>query len=468
MKNIVKSVRPNEFVLMEQGFSGIRGDIEDELLPYGMVADIKNLVIDRSTGLLQSVAQPTSLGQVASGEVLSIFVWEKDDGSKTIFAQVGTDLYYLSGTTWISLYTFSDSSTLSYVSGMLDKMYVMHPVDGLYSYDGTTFSSISTAPKGKYITLWYNRLFVGGDLNDGTYAPYRVRWSNLNDFTTWDANDFVDFRTPENSKITGFKPYKQALYVSTASSISAVNLGFQNYEVYKGDLAPKDNLIALLNGFYFVNDFGLYALDGSDVPIKIGTPFKKYWKATPPQSLVAFGDKIYYLADDSILVYDTSTKTYTRLVYGDENVLYSADHLYLGTTDGYVYELDVPTAGYLDWDVKTKVYNFGFQANRKRPKELYIYWKSTSTSSFDVNAYYDYATSPKHLGTVSYTPSGTIWGSFTWGSAPWTAAQGDIVESGMYIYEDLIRTMQLEFSGSGEFGLAGFNIIFKPYRRYGR
>ena len=467
MKHIRKGVRPNEYILTERGFSGIRGDIEDELLPFGMVADIKNLEVERSTGLLQSVAQPTSLGQVASGEVKSIFLWEKDDGTKTLFAQVGKDLYSYSAS-WSLVHSFSDDTPLSYVSGMLDTMYIMHLTDGLYSYDGTTMTSISGAPKGRYITLWYNRLFVGGDLNDGVYVPQRVRWSNLNDFTTWDANDFIDFRTPENSKITGFKPYKQALYVSTNSSINAINLNFNNYELYSGDIAPKDNLIALLNGFYFVSEHGLYALTDSDTPVKIGEPFKKYWSSADPQSLVAFGDKLYYLAKDNILVYDTATQTYTRLVYGNESILYSADHLYLGTTDGYVYELDVPSSGYLEWSFKTRVHDFGFPSNKKRPLEVLVYWKTNSTSSFNLNADFDYVTTPMSLGEITYTPSGTIWGSFVWGSALWTSASGEIVEDKANVYTGLVRTMQLEFSGSDNFALEGYDVVFKPFRRYAR
>ena len=527
-KNVIRSAKPNEFILIENGFSGIRGDVEDELLPYGFVADIKNLTIDRVEGILKSVPNPTEVNSVKNaptwtastsisegqiilpttsnghfyicttagtsdsteptwsttegatitdntvtwteagsitGAVQNIFLWQKDNGTTSLFVQIGRSVCDV--TNFLG-HIFSDTNTVSFVSGMLDKMYIMHLTDGLYSYDGTTFSSISAAPKGRYIELWYNRLFVGGDLNDGSYVPYRVRWSNVNDFTTWDTKDFIDFRTPENSKITGIKPYKQALYVSTESSVSAVNLNFDNYQVYTGDIVPKDNLITLLNGFYFVSNYGLYALDNSDVPVKMDNPFKKYWNVSAPQSLASFGDYLYYLAKDSILVYDTVNKTYTRLVYGNESVLYSADHLYLGTTDGKVYELDVPDTGYLDWDLKTKVYNFNFKANKKRPLELRIYWQSTSATSFDIGAYYDYSDIVQHLGTVNYTPPGTIWGSFIWGEADWTSAQGSIIESSLYTYKDLIRTMQLEFSGTDEFGLSGIQIVFRPFKRYGR
>jgi hypothetical protein len=453
--------------LTQFGFKGIRGDIEDELLPDGYLADIKNLTIEKQTGVLQSIAQPTLLGQIASAPVKQIFLWQKDDSTSLLLAQAGDTLYYYNGG-WTSINTFSTNETVSMISGMMDKMYVLHPTDGLYSYDGTSFTSITTAPKGKYMELWYNRLFIAGGMNDGSYVPYRVRWSAINDPTTWGANDFIDFRTPENSQITGIKAYKQVLYVSTASSVHVVNVNFSNYKVYSGKVTPVDNQIAILNGFYYVSSDGVYALQNGDIPAKLSMAFDKYFSPNPPQSITAFDGKIYYLSNNNIMVYDVQTGVFTRLVYDSMNVLYSADHLYMGTSDGYVYELDVPTAGYLQWSVKTPVHNFNRPDLMKSPREMIIYWHSDETSSFDVNAYFDYASTPKLLTTIEYTPGGAVWGSFVWGEADWTAADTSIKKTNFFVNQGLVRTMQVEITGSNQVNIYGYSIIARPFMRVGR
>jgi len=137
----------------QMGFKGLLGSVEDELLPDGYISEVKNLELDKTQGLLKSIRNPTEVNSVKDTDVWTsgtaialntivlpttsdthfyictvagttgateptwskttgttttdntvtwteaglitdavkaIFLWEKDDGTKTLLAQIGT------------------------------------------------------------------------------------------------------------------------------------------------------------------------------------------------------------------------------------------------------------------------------------------------------------------------------------------------------------------------------------------
>lgn len=455
----------HSFTEQNFGFVSLLTNVEPELLKPQYIAEMKNLTFNNKA--IDAVKSPLIIGaQIANYPITTIFLWQQDNGTKILLAQCNTDLYKWTGTAWSSIKTFTTNAKVSMVSGMLAKMYILHPIDGLFSWDGTNpvSSVIAAAPKGKYIELWYNRFFIGGNLNDGspTTNVFRVRWSNLNDPTLWDTNDFIDFRTPENSQITGLKAYKQGLYITTESSMHQINLNFDNYQMYSGNLTPLDNQIVILNGFYYISDDGFYKLITGDIPSKLSDPYKKYWSNVSPRSITTFESKIYVLNYDNILAYDVVNESYERYVISNVNILYGADYLYLGSTDGKVYKFNQGTT-YLSWSLKTKVHNFGLIDSLKRPLKITIYYKTPEAiSSFVVAVYKDSEETSETLETISYTPPGYLWNSTTWNAGIWNAGLSGITKKTLQIYTNLLRVMQFEFSGSEEFGLLGYNVVIRP------
>ena len=74
-----------------------------------------------------------------------------------------------------------------------------HPVDGVFTYDGTTWTSRNAAVDGNAIAVWQNKVWVAGDPAD----PTILRWSNAGDATTWTtASDFVRVREGGDRLIT--------------------------------------------------------------------------------------------------------------------------------------------------------------------------------------------------------------------------------------------------------------------------
>lgn len=79
------------------------------------------------------------------------------------------------------------------------QMVVAHPVDGVFTWTGSVWTSRSTTVKGGCIAAWQNIVWVGGDTSNRS----RLWKSNIGDATTWTtATDFVDLRDIDDQTIT--------------------------------------------------------------------------------------------------------------------------------------------------------------------------------------------------------------------------------------------------------------------------
>ncbi|MCR4339997.1 MAG: hypothetical protein NUW01_08935, partial [Gemmatimonadaceae bacterium] len=110
--------------------------------------------------------------------------------------QIGASLYKTSD--WVTVTAFATFTT-SARAGLCDfngKLVAVHPVDGVFDYDGTTWSSRNATVKGTTIAPWQNKLWVAGD-------GARVWWSNAGSSATWTtASDFNDLREKDNKACT--------------------------------------------------------------------------------------------------------------------------------------------------------------------------------------------------------------------------------------------------------------------------
>ena len=456
---IVKNKISNSYLNRESLFKGLLTNIEPENLPDGFVPEVKNLSFDIQ-GKLNAVKAPLQIGSLTN-PIKTIFMWKKDNNTNLLIVQAGNTLYKYDGTTWTSFKTFTTAEPAAFSGGFFDTLYIMHHTDGFFSYNGTTVTAMQDAPKAKYLFLWTAYLFAGGDLSenkqtppqDTTYAPFRVRWSPIvdNSFNGWyqayeyggeTVNNFIDFRTPENSNITGIGVWNRRIVVFTENSIEELYgykpEAFQVNTIYKGHLTCLMNSIAYYDYVYYISPDGLCIM-GKDA-IKVGDAYKKYWKTTGTYySLAQYNGNIYGNQDSDIFLYSTQKRTWEHYYFANTSYLYSSsDTLYLGTTDGKVYKWEKGST-YLPWEVKTKVINYGRSDRYKRPVQLTIlHDKATTSSTVTVTGIFD--DTSKSIGT--FDPSTAEYHTF-------------------WISEPLFRKVQIKLSGTGEIGIKAIDLISK-------
>ncbi len=114
------------------------------------------------------------------------------------FFQVADTLYKTSDwTSFATVATFTSDDRAGMVDFVGD-LVVAHPVDGIYTYDGSSWTLATSAVTGGVIAIWQNKVWVTG--NDSTYW-----WSNAGDATTWTTDtDFNAARDHDDKPLTAF------------------------------------------------------------------------------------------------------------------------------------------------------------------------------------------------------------------------------------------------------------------------
>jgi hypothetical protein len=150
------------------------------------------------------------------------------------------------------------------------------------SHVAHTTTGRGDAPKGKYLAVWRNRLFVAGVAAN----PNRIYWSNIGDPTAWNTLNFVDILGPRGDQITGlhaspntgtstaeFDGSDGILVFKTTSTHRIVDdtdntpvnsgLGGANVLVDSATGTVSNRTIKTLNGrVYCVAKNGIYSTDG--------------------------------------------------------------------------------------------------------------------------------------------------------------------------------------------------------------
>jgi len=161
------------------------------------------------------------------------YVYHSPQHSTTLFTQEGTGLYsyalgpFMGSRTLRKTFTTADKIAMcEFVTGAgaTPTIMIVHPVDGVFTFDGTTATSVSTTVKGSAIAAWQNKAWVGGGANGVLW------WSNAGRGDLWTTStDFVFVREKDTEPLT-------AVGVGKGSSLDAGRDGllvFKRSSAYK-------------------------------------------------------------------------------------------------------------------------------------------------------------------------------------------------------------------------------------------
>lgn len=139
------------------------------------------------------------------------------------------------------------------------------------------------APKGKYLTVWRNRLWVSGV----AAAPNRIFWSGIGDPTAWNPLNFVDILGPRGDAVTSihaspnigtdasgadgvlvFKSRSTHRIIDDTDNSAGAITGGSNVMVDRGTGAVSHRTVTTINGrIYCLALDGIYSTDGHNTLI---------------------------------------------------------------------------------------------------------------------------------------------------------------------------------------------------------
>lgn len=163
--------------------------------------DVMNFTLDKKGGLVKrlGLTRLNAGDQISNANnVQNLFYSQALD---RMIAQVDADVFVSAdgGVTWgTSIKNFSTSARVGFVD-FLGKLIMIHPVDRVFHYDGTTVSAVvANSPPGNAIAVWQNFLWSIGDPAN----PSRVTRSDPGAIT-WPASPVSnDIRVKDDQPLT--------------------------------------------------------------------------------------------------------------------------------------------------------------------------------------------------------------------------------------------------------------------------
>lgn len=191
-----------EYLIAEgQGFGG-GGNIRDapNLLAPDECLALLNMVLDER-GAASKRRGSTSKASIAA-RIISMHTFYRIGSDPQVISHWSDgSLRYSTDdcVNWTTIVTGLDTDAPFSFEVFNEKIYMSNGVDDYSSWDGTTFTTYSGAPKGKFLVLWKDAMWVAGV----TGNEDRLYGSDPGDAEAFDALSFVDVSKGDGDECTG-------------------------------------------------------------------------------------------------------------------------------------------------------------------------------------------------------------------------------------------------------------------------
>lgn len=346
-------------------------------------------------------------------------------GSTKLKKEDGTNLYDISGTK-LDFLNFEYNGNRILIGGSSNDVPFIHDgsttrklknrrkkynekgeLSGYVDADGkehTTESTITTyAPKGDFMELHYDRLWIAGDKTNPDrvyFSTANVNGADIEDFTVPLAEEdeinqhggFLDVRSYDGGKIIAMKVIFNSVVLfknKTAYKIFGSSpSNYQLVQLFSCNGAIADNSICVgNNGAFYLNVDGIYYYDGTNTNLisqKIRRVIERMNSNYASKSVAIYKDNKYYVAipvdgsstNNMLIEYDTNSKAF--MTYDIEDVTNMLDYNYetIYSTGNVLKKFKKGTTTLpLKWTTP----NIDFGSKNSRKMSSYIYFRGKGT-----------------------------------------------------------------------------------------
>ena len=255
----------------------------------GSLTDAKNCV-SQSFGY-GPFPQAVAFSAAASENLTSLFASKQPDGVTKLFAAGRTKIFTVSGVGAVTQvntgYTTSTSERFRFTQ-FGDVVIATDNSSKLQAWTlgtSTAFADLAAAaPVAKYVTVVRDFVVTANTFESSKQEQYRVRWSGINDETTWTPSstnqaDFQDIA--DGGQIMGIRGGEFGLVLLERGIHRMSYIGspliFQFDNISRGKGCMVAGSVAQYQGLtFFLSDDGFYACDGQQV-IPIGAEKVDRW-----------------------------------------------------------------------------------------------------------------------------------------------------------------------------------------------
>jgi hypothetical protein len=316
-----------------------------------------------------------------------------------------------------------------YFATLLAKLAIVNKLDAPKLWDGTNAVAAmgGSPPHGQYVAAHKNFLFMAHT----TANPSRLHFSEVINLESWPALNFIDISPNDGDWITGLLPFDDYLIITKQRSVWVlVGTGTSDFEVKRihsgiGCVAPR-SLVRMGDLFGFASTEGFYLSDITK-PVLITERLKDTWDGLNKRRLSQIAAEFYdhklridapngnSMVNNIRIIYDSIRKCLYLEEFDDHASCYAKYTeagqeilLYGHSTEGQVSQADDGTSdagAAIDFEWKTKHFNFGSSATEKKVRNTYI---AAVPAASDVTLSVYFIVDNVEVGTpISVTVSGS-------------------------------------------------------------
>jgi hypothetical protein len=267
---------------------GLVKNLPPHLVGPDALVDGQNVFVDLD-GVLKTRTGLLQVGSQFSPAERIIGLANYEDSNGIFFPTAGTS------TRWQAQIagTWTDISGGSYLTGNINNpiRFTTFPSNGkihligcnnsdvLHEWDSSlaAYTAIAASPISRDVLTLANRVVCLNTVEGGTRYPFRVRWSSINDETTWGSLNFADLADSACSIVGGALTsrtsaviYRQfaAWYIQAVPGGDASAFAFDRIPAgdhMTGPPSPASIVIAEGNQYYFGVDGRIYMFNGSSI-----------------------------------------------------------------------------------------------------------------------------------------------------------------------------------------------------------
>jgi len=237
--------------------------------------DSMNVTIDERGAIQKRLGyEKRYASALGSGLVSNEYFW-KSRGA--LISQIGTGMHKDNAAAYLNWSTSARVGIAEY----LGNLYMIHPVDGVKKYDGTTVTTVSTSIKGDSCASWQNRLWT----NDATNVD-RVNWTDIGT-DTFGGTNFNSIREKDSARIVNLSGAsgvdisgRPGLLVFKADSTyriyDSTNGAYNTIDATIGT-ASNISTAAMYGRVYSIHPRGIYYTDGINPMIEASQKIENFF-----------------------------------------------------------------------------------------------------------------------------------------------------------------------------------------------
>lgn len=317
-----------------------------------------------------------------------------------------TGMYKLSGTSWVGVYEYGyPNQERLWDSAMFfdgSKLYFLDGALPLQQYDGTTLTTISSAPaRSSLLTTHANRFYLASTLDN------LLSYSGLRDATDWTSTNKytgtgkITVETPDGEKPTGLSQFSNHVLLFKKYTMHKLfgedSTNFSMTQPYGVGCISDRSIVSTRDSLYWLGPDGFYDYMGGAAPVKISEPIKPYIESInmnyARHCCSGTDGRFIYLSlvtgastlPNVTLKYDIQGGRWWPVNFVATSYYLDGQDLYFGTADGKIMKMGGETINgvQFDWYVVTKPYVID-ETSRGAIHKLWIVADIESGSTFVV------------------------------------------------------------------------------------